>query len=36
VGGIFLRLLYEPSVWKKWAYWERAKASEWAGLPLDK
>jgi hypothetical protein len=36
VGGVFLRLLYEPSVWKKWADREKTKAAGWAGLPLEK
>jgi hypothetical protein len=36
VGGVFLRLLYEPAVWKKWAGREKTKAAAWAGLPLDK
>ncbi len=36
VGGVFLRLLYEPAVWKKWAGREKMKAAGWAGLPLEK
>jgi hypothetical protein len=36
VGGVFLRLLYEPAVWTKWAGREKTKAAGWAGLPLDK
>ena len=36
VGGVFLRLLYESAVWKKWAAREKTKAAGWAGLPLDK
>jgi hypothetical protein len=36
VGGVFLRLLYEPGVWKKWAGREKTKAAAWAGLPLEK
>jgi len=36
VGGVFLRLLYEPAVWKKWAGREKTKAAGWAGLPLEK
>jgi hypothetical protein len=35
VGGVFLRLLYEPAVWKKWAGREKMKAAGWAPLPLD-
>jgi len=34
VGGVFLRLLYERDVWKKWAGREKVKASNWAPLPL--
>ena len=36
VGGVFLRLLYEPAVWQKWAGREKTKAAGWASLPLDK
>ena len=36
VGGVFLRLLYETDVWKKWASREKTKAAGWAALPLDK
>ena len=36
VGGVFLRLLYEPAVWQKWAGREKTKAAGWATLPLDK
>ena len=36
VGGVFLRLLYEPATWKKWAGREKTKAAGWAGLPLDR
>jgi len=36
VGGVFLRLLYEPAVWKKWAGREKTKAAGWAALPLEK
>jgi hypothetical protein len=36
VGGVFLRLLYEPAVSKKWADGEKTKAAGWAGLPLEK
>jgi hypothetical protein len=32
VGGVFLRLLYEASVWKKWAARETVKAANWAPL----
>jgi len=36
VGGVFLRLLYEPAVWKKWAGREKTKAAGWSALPLEK
>jgi hypothetical protein len=36
ISRVFLRLLYEPAVWKKWAGREKTKAAGWAGLPLEK
>jgi hypothetical protein len=33
VGGVLLRLLYEPAVWKKWASRDRTHAAKWAPLP---
>ena len=36
VGGVFLRLLSEPAMWKKWAGREKTKAAGWAGLPLER
>jgi hypothetical protein len=30
VGGVYLRLLYDADVWKKWAGREKAKAAGWA------
>ncbi len=30
VGGVYLRLLYEADVWKKWAGRDKAKAAGWA------
>jgi hypothetical protein len=32
VGGVFLRLLYEPQVWQKWAHRERVRAAGWAPI----
>ena len=32
VGGVFLRLLYDGAVWKKWAGREKTKAANWAPL----
>ncbi len=33
VGGVFLKLLYDPAVWKKWAARDTARAANWAPLP---
>jgi hypothetical protein len=33
VGGVFIKLLADPAVWKKWAGRDRAKVGEWAPLP---
>ena len=33
VGGVFLPLLYEPALWKKWSDRDHTKAAHWAGLP---
>jgi hypothetical protein len=33
VGGVFLQMLYDKSVWTKWAGRDRAKAANWAPLP---
>jgi hypothetical protein len=33
VGGLFLQMLYDPAVWKKWAGCDTAKADHWAPLP---
>jgi len=33
VGGIFIKLLAEPELWKKWAGRDRAKVGPWAELP---
>jgi hypothetical protein len=34
VGGVFLRLLCEPAVWKKWADREKTTAAGWPRCPL--
>lgn len=33
VGGVFLQLLYDQAVWKKWASRDKTKASGWAPIP---
>lgn len=33
VGGVFLRLLYDDGVWKKWASRDKTKAANWAAIP---
>jgi hypothetical protein len=33
VGGVFLKLLYDRAVWKKWAGREKTKAANWASFP---
>lgn len=33
VGGVFVQLLYEKPVWKKWAGRDETKAHDWAPIP---
>ena len=33
VGGVFLRMLYDKSVWDKYAGHDQTKASNWAAIP---
>jgi len=33
VGGVFLQMLYDKAVWKKWAGRERTHAANWAPIP---
>ncbi len=33
VGGVFLQMLYDQALWKKWASRDGTKASNWAPLP---
>ena len=33
VGGVFIKMLADPAVWKKWASRDHTKASGWAPLP---
>lgn len=33
VGGVFVQLLYDRDIWKKWASRDQTKAAEWAPLP---
>jgi hypothetical protein len=35
VGGIFIEMLTDPEVWKKWAGRDRAKVGPWAPLPKE-
>jgi len=34
VGGVFLPMLYDPSIWQKYALRDKTKASKWANIPL--
>jgi len=33
VGGLFLKMLYDEAIWKKWAGRDRTKLGRWAPLP---
>jgi hypothetical protein len=33
VGGVFLRMLYDTSVWQKYAGRDKTKAADWAAIP---
>jgi hypothetical protein len=33
VGGVFIKMLYNKSVWKKYASQDKTKASNWAPMP---
>lgn len=33
VGGVFAQLLYDQAVWKRWASWDKTKASGWSPIP---
>jgi hypothetical protein len=33
VGGVFIKLMADPSTWKKWASRDKTKVSNWAPLP---
>jgi hypothetical protein len=33
VGGVFAQMLYDKSVWQKWASRDKTKASNWAPMP---
>ncbi len=33
VGGVFIQMLYDKTVWNKWAKRDTAKAAHWAPLP---
>ena len=34
VGGVFLQMLYDKSVWNKYAQRDRTKAAGWAPMPV--
>jgi hypothetical protein len=36
VGGVFMRMLYEKPVWKKYAARDRTRAENWAPMPQSK
>ncbi len=33
VGGVFLQMLYDPAIWKKYAGRDKTKAANWAPMP---
>jgi hypothetical protein len=33
IGGIFIKLLADPDIWKKWAHEDNSKVGPWAALP---
>jgi Glutaminase A six helical-hairpin domain/Domain of unknown function (DUF5127)/Domain of unknown function (DUF4964) len=33
IGGLFLKMLYDEAIWKKWAGCDRTKLGQWAPLP---
>ena len=33
VGGVFIQLLYDQNVWKKWAARDTTRAANWAAMP---
>src|SRR5207245_1598471 len=33
VGGVFAQLLYDKTLWKKWASRDKTKAANWAPIP---
>jgi hypothetical protein len=33
IGGVFIKMLADPAVWKKWASRDQAKAGNWAPTP---
>jgi hypothetical protein len=35
VGGVFLQMLYNTSLWKQWAEKDKTKATSWAPLPTN-
>jgi hypothetical protein len=33
VGGVFIKMLYEPALWQKWANRDQTRAKHWAPMP---
>ena len=33
IGGLFIKMLYDPAVWKKWAARDKFQVTAWAPLP---
>jgi len=33
VGGLFIKLLYDQAVWRKWAMRDRTRSGDWAPIP---
>ncbi len=34
VGGVFLKMLYDKAIWKKWAARDTTRSAHWAALPV--
>ena len=34
VGGLFIKMLSDPAIWKKWSGRDKTKPGEWAPLPV--
>ena len=33
IGGVFIKMLADPAMWKKWSSRDKAKAGNWADAP---